>query len=187
MRESQTDPDDSFCTEQSDDWAAWLDEYGSRLLLYARQQTRCEADAEDVLQEAVVQLVKAVHRGDFEGGLSHYVAYAMTAIRHLAINCGRKYQIETTMDNNILSDMLPYEDLPWFASSMDNDAHRQHLEGLLRTILPEYAEVLILRIWGERTFREIAQITGVRLSTVYSRYRIALRKVGELLDSNPLP
>ena len=46
----------------SEQWRNWLAEYGSRLMLFARQQTRCEADAEDVLQMALVKTWKT-HRG----------------------------------------------------------------------------------------------------------------------------
>jgi len=39
-------------------WGEWLREHGNKLLLFARQQTRSIADAEDVLQEALVKLAK---------------------------------------------------------------------------------------------------------------------------------
>src|SRR5688572_4836296 len=42
-------------TPTPDDWRDWLRENGRRYLLYARQQTRAEADAEDVLQDALVE------------------------------------------------------------------------------------------------------------------------------------
>ena len=45
----------------SEQWRNWLAEYGNRLMLFARQQTRCEADAEDVLQMALVKTWKT-HR-----------------------------------------------------------------------------------------------------------------------------
>ena len=44
-------------------WRPWLNENGSKLLLFARQQTRSLADAEDVLQEAVVKLARKVEEG----------------------------------------------------------------------------------------------------------------------------
>ena len=35
------------------DWRAWFAEHGARLRLIARQWTRSEADADDVVQEAL--------------------------------------------------------------------------------------------------------------------------------------
>ena len=46
--------------EESSYWGEWLRENGSRLLLFARQQTRRPEDAEDVLQEALVKLARKV-------------------------------------------------------------------------------------------------------------------------------
>ena len=66
------------------DWGAWLDANGARLLLYARQQTPTCADAEDVLQDALLQLVRTVECGEFHGGQEQWLAYTLTAIRHLA-------------------------------------------------------------------------------------------------------
>ena len=40
---------------QTDNWKHWLDENADRFLLFTRQQTRCESDAEDVLQDALVE------------------------------------------------------------------------------------------------------------------------------------
>ena len=42
-----------------DTWTQWLREFGPRLMLYARQQTRSEADAEDVLQNALLKTWKS--------------------------------------------------------------------------------------------------------------------------------
>ncbi len=42
-------------TPASSDWERWLAGHGPALLLFARQQARCEADAQDLVQEAVVE------------------------------------------------------------------------------------------------------------------------------------
>jgi DNA-directed RNA polymerase specialized sigma24 family protein len=38
-----------------EEWQQWLDDHAGALLLFARQQCRVAADAEDVLQEALVE------------------------------------------------------------------------------------------------------------------------------------
>jgi DNA-directed RNA polymerase specialized sigma24 family protein len=38
-----------------DDWQQWLREHAGKFLRFARQQTRSEADARDIVQEAVVE------------------------------------------------------------------------------------------------------------------------------------
>lgn len=169
------------------DWSAWLAEFGSQLLLYARQQCRSEADAEDVLQEALVQLVHAVEGGSFTGSRDQWRSYAYTAIRHLAMDRGRREQVRrnyATAQQETLSE--GEEETPWLSCSADDEYLRQRLEALLRSLPAEFAEVVVLHIWGEHTFQQIADMTGQKLSTITSRYRYALQTLRKELEANPI-
>src|SRR5215469_13668914 len=66
------------------DWRRWLDDHAPKFLLYARQQTRCEADAQDVVQEA---LVEAVQRHGNKS--TPPLALVFATIRHRAIDLAR--------------------------------------------------------------------------------------------------
>lgn len=169
------------------DWSAWLAEFGSQLLLYARQQCRSEADAEDVLQEALVQLVHAVEGGSFIGSRDQWRSYAYTAIRHLAMDRGRREQVRrnyATAQQETLSE--GEEETPWLSCSADDEYLRRRLEALLRSLPAEFAEVVVLHIWGEHTFQQIADMTGQKLSTITSRYRYALQTLRKELEANPI-
>ena len=169
------------------DWSAWLDEHGAALLLYARQQTRREADAEDVLQEALVQLVQAVESGAFQGGSEQWRSYAYTAIRHLAMDRGRREEVRrnyAARQQEILSEGEEY--CPWLACAADSEYLRRRVEALLRSLPKEMSEVVILKIWGEYTFREIAEMTHTNMSTITSRYRYAMQALRRELEENPI-
>lgn len=169
------------------DWSAWLAEYGSQLLLYARQQCRSEADAEDVLQEALVQLVHAVEGGSFSGSQDQWRAYAYTAVRHLAMDRGRREQVRrnyATAQQETLREGV--EETPWLSSAADDEYLREKLESLLRQLPAEFAEVVVLHIWGEHTFQQIADMTGNKLATITSRYRYALQTLRKELEANPI-
>ena len=169
------------------DWAAWLQEFGPRLLLYARQQTRSEADAEDVMQEALVQLVHAVDSGNFKGENSQWLSYTYTAIRHQAMDKGRREEVRKQYVEHEQDGMQEGEaDEPWLHSPEDDDYLRARVEKLLKGLPPEYAEVIVLKIWGEHTFQEIANITGAKLPTVTSRYRYAMQAMRKALENDPI-
>ena len=169
------------------DWSSWLAENGSQLLLYARQQCRSEADAEDVLQEALVQLVHAVEGGSFSGTRDQWRSYAYTAIRHLAMDRGRREQVRrnyATAQQETLSEGVA--ETPWLSSAADDEYLRERLESMLRELPPEHAEVVVLHIWGDHTFQQIADMTGNKLSTITSRYRYALQALRKAIESNPI-
>lgn len=167
------------------DWDSWLDTNGARLFLYARQQTHSRADAEDVLQDALLQLVRTVESGDFRGERSQWLAYTLSAIRHLAADDARRRLTRRNYELNALPE--PAEDNPWLRCELDDELHRRHVECVLQTLPAEYVEVLILRIWEGLSFREMAQVTGENQNTVNTRYRRALDLFREKLNSNPLP
>ncbi len=169
------------------DWSAWLAGYGAQLLLYARQQCRSEADAEDVLQEALVQLVHAVEGGSFTGARDQWRSYAYTAIRHLAMDRGRREQVRrnyAAAQQETLSEGV--EETPWLSSAADDEYLRARLESMLRKLPAEFAEVVVLHIWGEHTFQQIADMTGNKLATITSRYRYALQALRRELEENPI-
>lgn len=169
------------------DWAAWLKEQGPRLLLYARQQTRREADAEDVLQEALVQLVHAVESCSFRGGPEQWPAYVYTAIRHLAADRGRREEVRRQYAAEQQETLREgEEETPWLTCSADAEYLRCRVEKLLHELPKEFAEVVVLRIWGEHSFREIAEMTQNNLSTITSRYRYAMQALREALEANPI-
>ena len=74
--------------EEGSHWREWLREHGSRLLLFARQQTRRQEDAEDILQEALVKLARKVDHGSFVGGQKAWMPFLYTQIRREAIDLG---------------------------------------------------------------------------------------------------
>ena len=166
-------------------WDAWLHANSPRLMLYARQQTRSEHDAEDVLQAALVQLVYAVELGELNGGHEQWLPWIISAIRHQATDAARR---QATRQNYVQkAEPASEEHNPWLSSALDDEVRRRHVESVLRTLPPDYAEVLILRIWEELSFRQIAAVVGDKLHTVTSRYRRALDILREKLADNPMP
>lgn len=171
--------------QATSDWRAWLDEHGPRLLLFARQQTRSHEDAEDILQEAIVKLVDKIQSHEFVGGMESWQPYLFTTIRRLAIDLSRRDDRRrrrediVTLDaesSNVSTD-------PWFETDSSDDETRSQLESKLRELPEKFAEVIVMKIWGDRTFAEIAEILGISQNTAASRYRYGLEALKKSLGS----
>lgn len=166
-------------------WRKWLAENGSRLLLFARQQTRNAHDAEDVLQDALIKLAQKVDEGSFDGGQESWKPYLYTAIRRLSIDLGRKNDRRSKREEKSETDRkLQTGGMadPWFQSEASNDETRDLLEAGIKKLPPKFAEVIVLKIWGEHTFAEIGEMLDVSLNTVASRYRYGLERLRKSLD-----
>jgi RNA polymerase sigma-70 factor (ECF subfamily) len=61
------------------------------------------------------------------------------------------------------------------------DAERgQYVQQALEKLTPAYREVVLLKIWGELTFSEIAQALEIPPNTAASRYRYGLELLRQL-------
>ena len=158
-------------------WREWLVLNGPKMLLFARQQTRSQEDAKDVFQDALVKLVNKVQSGEFIGGQQAWPPYLYTAIRRLAIDLSRRDDRRKRREISVNADAETgqYDALvPWFDIESSDDETRAQLEKSLKELPEKFAEVITLKIWGDRTFAEIGEILEISQNTAASRYRYGL-------------
>ena len=157
-------------------WKTWFQLYGPKLLLCARQWTRSPTDAEDVVQEAFVRFWR--HQRHLPG---EPMALLVTSVRRAAFDLARRDLRRATREERIASDSGDNE--PVFAPALDDDDRRQAIETALRRLPAEQREVLVLKIWGELTFEQIATQLRIPPNTAASRYRYALAALREALSA----
>jgi RNA polymerase sigma factor (sigma-70 family) len=152
-------------TLSPDDWDGWLAANVSRFLFYARERTACEADAEDVLQDALVEAWERTPGGGVPDG-----ALVYATIRRRAIDRGRSQQRRQRREEKSATG----EEVAWFSSDLEDAETRALLERAVRSLPENLREVVALHIWGGLTFAEVAAATGCPLNTAASRYRYGI-------------
>lgn len=168
---------------QHESWKGWFRQHGPKLLLFARQATRTRADAEDVVQEAFVRFWK--HQRKLGGEPSGLL---FASVRRTAVDLARRNLRRAQRE--LTAEPEPAEsDTGLFEVLGENDDRRVVIEAALRQLPDKLREVLVLKIWGERTFEEIGAQLDLSPNTAASRYRYALTALRELLttDKCPLP
>lgn len=166
------------------DWRAWFTVHGRKLLLFARQQTRSEADAQDIVQEAMLRLLGKLRDGSFVGGEDSWLPYLFTSIRRLAIDLGRRDDRRRRREDAVGADDQVHElqpNHPWFDSESSDQETRGLLERGLRELPEKFSEVIVLKVWGEKTFAEIGEMLGISQNTAASRYRYGLEGLRKTL------
>lgn len=159
-------------------WQSWLKENSHKWLLYARQQTRSDADAEDVLQDALVKTWKAC-----EGKISdETTSLVYTNIRRCAIDRGRSNSRREEREQKVAEES-PQSHEAWFEFSGDEELFAEALQDALRQIPDNYREVITLKIWGELTFAQIGENLGISQNTAASRYRYGLEQLRRILET----
>lgn len=159
-----------------DSWQNWFQLYGPKLLLCARQWTRSLADAEDVVQEAFVRFWR--HQRGLPG---EPMALLVTSVRRAAFDLARRDGRRSAREERAHAGVD--EPVVSFHSSFEADERRAAIEEALQRIPPEQREVLVLKIWGELTFDQIAAELGLSPNTAASRYRYALSALRQELSA----
>jgi RNA polymerase sigma-70 factor (ECF subfamily) len=146
-----------------EDWKVCFSEFGPGLLLFARQWVRSPTDAEDIVQEAFVKFWRRNHRVD-----NRALLYA--TVRSIALDLIRRDSRRARREAEAFSDAEQSIE-PQFELG---DESQRALAAAVDRLPHEQREVLVMKIWNELTFAEIATALGISNNTAASRYRYAL-------------
>lgn len=150
----------------ADEWHSFFREWGDRLLLFARQQSRSLADAEDILQDAMVQVWgKRELFPRVDSGL------LFMQIRRVAIDRARRDKRREDRE----TEFAGAEETGYFETA--EPGRGLDLEQALRTLPHEQQEVLVLKIWGDQSFEAIGKVLDISPNTAASRYRYGLERL----------
>ena len=157
------------------DWPQWLDEHASRLLLFARAQCRSAADAEDVLQESLVEAWERQQRPE-----PPPLPLVYATIRRRAIDRARRDDRRSRRE-----ELAAAAEPDWFAPDAGDGERDRELQRALAVLPAEQREVLVMKLWGEQTFAEIAAALEIPANTAASRYRYGLEGLRRTLGDAP--
>lgn len=149
------------------DWAKLFDEHGPALLLYARQWTESAADAEEAVQDGFVKFWTSRFRDAPDPLPLLYVA-----VRQCALDRRRSRQRRVQREKEAERDR--HEQVAWFECPLEAKERCQAVQDALQSLPDEQREVLVMKIWGGLTFKQIGEALGIPLNTAASRYRYAL-------------
>jgi RNA polymerase sigma-70 factor (ECF subfamily) len=142
-----------------------MERQAPRFLLFARQQARCEADAQDLVQEAVVASWRQC-----QDGSPPLAAVVFATIKRRAIDKARQDDRRGRRETTATLDAPQ----TWFDCDVENRERGQLLQEAMSHLPEIYRDVVTLKVWGELTFAEIALTLDIPANTAASRYRYGL-------------
>lgn len=151
---------------------ALFDLTSQRLVRFAVALTGNQYDAEDAVQAALVRLA-----GD-TGLLARTHApwsYLLRMVRNEVLAQARRQR--RRRDAGSLSDLATCRRVDELEQE---DTHRA-VWLALRSLPPDQAEVVVLKIWEGMTFSQMASILDASPNTIASRYRYAMEKLSRRL------
>ena len=148
-----------------DDVRGLYETHGRALLAYACALLRDPSAAEDVLHQVFLNLLRAKRTIDGEPA-----AYLFRSVRNTALNHIRGQSREVGLADGGV----------WLESPDGSRETAMALQSALKALPDEQREIVVLKVWGQLTFEEAADVIGIPANTAASRYRYGIQKLKEI-------
>ena len=152
-----------------------IDLYASRCYGYFYRLCGNREISNDLLSELFLKIVKKI--GSFKGG--SFESWLFTT----ASNIFRDYLRQEYRRKKILEIESKKMRINHAITTKDNEMSDDLQLGLKR-LDPETAELLMLRFYGELSFKEIADMRSQPIGTVLSKVHRGLKKLKEIMENN---
>lgn len=143
--------------------------------------------AEDIFQDTFIKVINTLKAGKYnEEG--KFLPWTVRIAHNLVIDHFRKEKrtpLVTTTDGFDIFEVLKFYDESTEDRMIREQTHKD-LRDLIHLLPSEQKEVLIMRHYGELSFKEISEITGVSINTALGRMRYALNNLRKMMMSKEL-
>jgi RNA polymerase sigma-70 factor (ECF subfamily) len=176
---AETDPDDLLRRVALGDevaFAAFYDHIAARVFGLVKRVLRDPAQAEEVTQEALIEMWRTASRYDRSKGTA--TGWALTIAHRRAVDRVRSEQASTDRMRRVAVPETPYDEVSERATARLEYQQVRRCIGGLTTLQREAIE---LAYYQGHTYREVADLLGAALPTVKTRMRDALIRLRDCL------
>ena len=166
---------------------ALLNRHKSRVFTTIMLIVRDEDVAEDLLQDTFIKAIHTMKGGRYneEGKFSSWIC---RIAHNLAIDCFRREKRSPLLSLDTTSHA--FNSLALAEEGVDATLTREETYARLRELIQDLPaaqkEVLIMRHYGDMSFQEIADATGVSINTALGRMRYALINLRKKMAAQPV-
>lgn len=140
------------------------------LTLYARQWAG-PAAVDDIVQEAMVRLLSQ------RDPPTDPLLWMFRAVRNAAIDAARAASRRQRRERAVAETRRE-----WFDADAGSRVDARAAEAALGELSEEHRQIVVLRVWGDLGWAQVAELMGLPLSTVHDRYRRALTELRDVME-----
>ncbi|MGA3013297.1 MAG: sigma-70 family RNA polymerase sigma factor [Bacteroidales bacterium] len=155
----------------------------NRIFAYILMIVKEKELAEDLFQDTFIKVINTIRSGSYKEE-GKFIQWAMRIAHNLIIDHFRKAKRIPTVENR--DDFDIFERVPIPVESIEEriimDQIHKDVKKLIDYLPKEQREVLIMRHYGDMSFKDIAEVTNVSINTALGRMRYALINLRKLVD-----
>jgi len=163
-----------------------VDRYKARIYTSIYLLVKDSALAEDIFQDTFIKVINTLKGGRYnEEG--KFLPWVLRIAHNLVIDHYRKERRTPLVVNSEGFDIFDvlYVSEENAESRMIREETHQELRRLIQLLPDEQKEVLIMRHYGEMSFKDIADVTDVSINTALGRMRYALNNLRKMMYGTP--
>jgi len=143
--------------------------------------------SDDIFQDTFIKVIRTLKSNSYnEEG--KFLPWVMRIAHNLIVDHFRKNkkmpmfrETEEFSIFNVMSDNEPNVEASMITTQVESDLQR-----LIEELPADQKEVLVMRMYQDLSFKEIADITGVSINTALGRMRYALMNLRKIIDKNKI-
>jgi RNA polymerase sigma-70 factor (ECF subfamily) len=160
----------------------------SKVYTYILLTIKNQPLAEDLFQETFIKVIQSLRSGKYRDN-GRFLSWVIRIAHNLIIDHFRKEkQMNAVSNDNSEVDLFNSKKF----SDKNVEEHivtsqiKAELRWLINELPPDQREVVLLRHYGELSFKEIAEQTGVSINTALGRMRYALINLRKMIKEKDL-
>ena len=160
--------------------------YKKKIYTYIYLNVKKQQLAEDLFQDTIIKVIKSLHDGKYQDN-GRFLSWVMRIAHNLIIDHFRHEKQFKTISNDD-------QEMDMFNSSRYSDDTieqvmvwnqvMQDVRKLVDELPADQKEIILLRHYGDLSFREIAEQTNVSINTALGRMRYALINMRKLIKEH---
>lgn len=157
----------------------WHDDIRRTVSVAVRRQVRCAAEADEIVQDVMLELWMKSDRVDWSIGCHH--GWAATIAKRRSIDRVRSDQSRTRREEQVDREQPPTINL--VAEDVIVRLDRERVVDALDVLNPKQREAIVLAYFGDRSYADVARLLGLPEGTVKRRIRDGLARLrAKLID-----
>jgi len=165
-----------------------INRHRNKVFTYILLTVKNQQLAEDLFQETFIKVVQSLRGGKYRDN-GRFLSWVIRIAHNLIIDHFRKEKQMNAVSNDDtevdLFNTRKFSDKN-IEEVIVNSQIRSELRSLINDLPRDQREVVLLRHYGELSFKEIAEQTGVSINTALGRMRYALINLRKLISERDL-
>lgn len=159
----------------------------NRVFAYILMIVKDKELAEDLFQDTFIKVINTIRSGSYKEE-GKFIQWVMRIAHNLIIDYFRKSKRIPIIENKDDYDIFEKVRIPVESVEERLITEQIHLDvkKLIEYLPHEQKEVLIMRHYGDMSFKDIAEVTNVSINTALGRMRYALINLRKLVSENEI-